>query len=129
MICSVKLSQKYLVKFGIIPEFIGRLPVIATLDELDEEALIQILTEPKNALTKQYQYLFDMEGADLTFEKDALTAIAKKAMKRKTGARGLRSIIENALLETMYELPSMDNAKTVTVTREVIEDGKEPIVK
>lgn len=124
-----EVEPEDLVKFGIIPEFIGRLPVIATLDELDEEALIQILTEPKNALTKQYQYLFDMEGADLTFEKDALTAIAKKAMKRKTGARGLRSIIENALLETMYELPSMDNAKTVTVTREVIEDGKEPIVK
>lgn len=118
-----------MIKFGLIPELIGRLPVIATLDELDEDALIQILTEPKNALTKQYEYLFDMEGAKLTFEDEALTAVAKQAMKRKTGARGLRSIIENALLDTMYELPSMENAKEVVVTRAVIEDGKEPVIK
>ncbi|TWV82926.1 ATP-dependent protease ATP-binding subunit ClpX [Moraxella sp. VT-16-12] len=121
-----EVEPEDLVKFGIIPEFIGRLPVIATLDELDEDALIQILTEPKNALTKQYQYLFDMEGANLTFEKDALTAIAKKAMKRKTGARGLRSIIENALLDTMYELPSMNDVKEVIVDADVINDGKAP---
>lgn len=124
-----EVEPEDLVKFGIIPEFIGRLPVIATLDELDEEALVQILTEPKNALTKQYQYLFDMEGANLTFEKDALSAIVKKAMKRKTGARGLRSIIENALLDTMYELPSMKNAKEVILTKAVIDDGEKPLVK
>lgn len=118
-----EVEPEDLVKFGLIPEFIGRLPVIATLDELDEDALVQILTEPKNALVKQYQYLFAMEGAELEFEKDALTAIAKQAMKRKTGARGLRSIIENALLETMYELPDMA-AKKIVVTKGVIEDGE-----
>ena len=123
-----EVDPEDLIKFGIIPEFIGRLPVIASLEELDEEALVAILTEPKNALTKQYQYLFGMEGAKLHFEKEALTAIAKQAMKRRTGARGLRSIIENALLETMYELPSMSDAKSVTVTRGVIEDCDEPIV-
>lgn len=121
-----EVEPEDLVKFGIIPEFIGRLPVIATLDELDEEALIQILTEPKNALTKQYQYLFDMEGATLTFEKEALTAIAQKAMKRKTGARGLRSIIENALLDTMYELPSMTDVQEVVVDADVIINGTAP---
>ncbi len=115
-----------LIKFGLIPELIGRLPVIATLEELDEAALIEILTEPKNALVKQYQYLFDMEGATLTFEQEALTAIAKKAMQRKTGARGLRSIIENALLETMYELPSVAGKKQVTITKAIIEEGDAP---
>lgn len=124
-----EVEPEDLIKFGLIPELIGRLPVIATLDELDEDALIQILTEPKNALTKQYEYLFDMEGAKLSFEDEALTAVAKQAMKRKTGARGLRSIIENALLDTMYELPSMESAKEVVVTRAVIEDGKEPVIK
>lgn len=123
-----EVEPEDLVKFGIIPEFIGRLPVIATLDELDEEALVQILTEPKNALTKQYQYLFDMEGVELSFEKDALTAIAKQSMKRKTGARGLRSIIENALLDTMYELPSMQGVTKIKVTQAVIDDGEEPVV-
>lgn len=123
-----EVEPEDLVKFGIIPEFIGRLPVIATLDELDEEALVQILTEPKNALTKQYHYLFEMEGANLTFEKEALSAIAKQAMKRKTGARGLRSIIENALLETMYELPSAKDTKTVTVTKAVIDEGQKPVL-
>ncbi|WII95354.1 ATP-dependent protease ATP-binding subunit ClpX [Moraxella haemolytica] len=123
-----EVEPEDLVRFGIIPEFIGRLPVIATLDELDEEALVQILTEPKNALTKQYQYLFEMEGAKLNFDEEALTAIAKKAMKRKTGARGLRSIIENALLDTMYELPSMEGVNEVSVTREVIDEGKEPVI-
>ncbi|WP_201617651.1 ATP-dependent protease ATP-binding subunit ClpX [Psychrobacter urativorans] len=117
-----------LIKFGLIPELIGRLPVLAALEELDEDALVQILTEPKNALVKQYHYLFDMEGADIVFTKEALDAIAKKAMARKTGARGLRSIVENALLDTMYELPSMEKAETVTVTvdEQVINDGKTP---
>lgn len=124
-----EVEPEDLIKFGLIPELIGRLPVIATLDELDEDALIQILTEPKNALTKQYEYLFEMEGANLTFEDDALTAVAKQAMKRKTGARGLRSIIENALLDTMYELPSMEDVKEVVVTRAVIEDGSKPMIK
>lgn len=124
-----EVEPEDLIKFGLIPELIGRLPVIATLDELDEDALIQILTEPKNALTKQYEYLFDMEGAKLTFEDEALTAVAKQAMKRKTGARGLRSIIENALLDTMYELPSMDDAKEVVVTGAVIENGGKPVIR
>src|SRR5207249_11289278 len=94
-----------LIKFGLIPEFVGRLPVVATLDELDEAALIEILVEPKNALTKQYKRLFDMEGAELEFREDALRAVATRAMQRRTGARGLRTILENVLLETMYELP------------------------
>ncbi|OOS23179.1 ATP-dependent protease ATP-binding subunit ClpX [Moraxella pluranimalium] len=118
-----------LIKFGLIPELIGRLPVIASLEELDEAALVQILTEPKNALVKQYQYLFNMEGVKLSFEPDALTAIAKRAMTRKTGARGLRSIIENALMDTMYELPSMTDVSEVIVTKDVIEQGDKPTVK
>lgn len=118
-----------LIKFGLIPELIGRLPVIASLEELDEAALVQILTEPKNALVKQYQYLFDMEGVKLSFEPDALTAIAKRAMARKTGARGLRSIIENALMDTMYELPSMTDVSEVIVTKDVIEQGAKPTIK
>lgn len=118
-----------LIKFGLIPELIGRLPVIASLAELDEAALVQILTEPKNALVKQYQYLFEMEGVKLSFEPEALVAIAKQAMKRKTGARGLRSIIENALLDTMYELPSMQGISEVVVTAEVINEGKSPIIR
>lgn len=121
-----EVEPEDLIRFGIIPEFIGRLPVIATLDELDEEALIQILTEPKNALVKQYQYLFEMENTKLSFDKEALVAIAKQAMKRKTGARGLRSIIENALLDTMYELPSMTDVKEVVVDAQVIDEGKAP---
>ncbi len=124
-----EVEPEDLVRFGIIPEFIGRLPVMATLDELDEEALVQILTEPKNALTKQYEYLFEMEKVKLSFETDALTAIAKQAMKRKTGARGLRSIIENALLDTMYELPSMKGVSEVVVTAGVINDGEKPVLK
>lgn len=121
-----EVEPEDLIKFGLIPELIGRLPVIATLEELDQTALIQILTEPKNALVKQYQYLFDMEDAQLQFTSEALTAIAKKAVERKTGARGLRSIVENALLETMYELPSMQDAKVVQVTEAVINDGQAP---
>ncbi|GAF54172.1 LOW QUALITY PROTEIN: ATP-dependent Clp protease ATP-binding subunit ClpX [Psychrobacter sp. JCM 18900] len=121
-----EVEPEDLIKFGLIPELIGRLPVLAALQELDEAALVQILTEPKNALVKQYKYLFDMEGAEISFTQEALDAIAKKAMERKTGARGLRSIVENALLETMYELPSMENAKTVMVDADVINEGKVP---
>lgn len=121
-----EVEPEDLIKFGLIPELIGRLPVIATLEELDEDALVQILTQPKNALVKQYEYLFDMEGAKISFTDEALDAIAKKAMERKTGARGLRSIVENALLETMYELPSMKDVKTVLVDDTVINEGATP---
>ncbi|MBW7982072.1 ATP-dependent protease ATP-binding subunit ClpX [Enterobacillus tribolii] len=117
-----------LIKFGLIPEFIGRLPVVATLRELSEDALIQILKEPKNALTKQYQALFNLEGVELEFRDEALTAIAKKAMVRKTGARGLRSIVEGALLETMYDLPSMENVEKVVIDENVIEGQSEPML-
>lgn len=117
-----------LVKYGLIPEFIGRLPVVATLTELDEDALVQILQEPKNALTKQFTALFDMEGVELEFRKDALLAIANKAMVRKTGARGLRSIVEGVLLETMYELPSMKTATKVVVDETVIKGESKPLV-
>ena len=117
-----------LIKFGLIPELIGRLPVIATLAELDEDALINILTEPKNALVKQYQALFAMEGAELEFEPDALRAIAKLAMTRKTGARGLRSIVERALLETMYRLPNLPQVKKAVITAEVIENNRQPVL-
>ena len=109
-----------LIRFGLIPEFVGRLPVVATLEELDEDALVQILLEPKNALTKQYRKLFEMEGVDLEFRDDALRAVAKKAMDRKTGARGLRTILENVLLDTMYDLPSSTNAKKVVVDEAVV---------
>ena len=118
-----------LVKFGLIPEFIGRLPVIATLEELDEEALMQILTEPKNALTRQYQYLFTMENVDLVFDESALRAVAKKALERNTGARGLRSILENVLLETMYDLPSRTDVGTVVINEAVINDKAAPEFK
>lgn len=121
-----QVEPEDLIKFGLIPELIGRLPVIATLEELDEEALMQILTEPKNAIIKQYQYLFEMEDAQLSFTEEGLKAIAHKAMERKTGARGLRSIVENALLDTMYELPSMQEAKTVVVDETVINEGAAP---
>lgn len=121
-----EVQPEDLIKFGLIPELIGRLPVIAALEELDEAALVQILTEPKNALVKQYEYLFDMEGAKISFTDAALTAIAKRAVERKTGARGLRSIVENALLDTMYELPSMEGATSVTVDEDVINTGSAP---
>lgn len=116
-----------LVKYGLIPEFVGRLPVIATLEELNEEALIQILVEPKNALTKQYEKLFDMEGVELVFQEDALMAIAKKALERKTGARGLRSILEGILLDTMYEIPSHQDIGRVIIDTSVV-DGGEPLL-
>jgi len=115
-----------LVKYGLIPEFVGRLPVVATLEELDEEALIKILVEPKNALAKQYKALFQMEGAELEIREDALAAIARKAMARKTGARGLRTILESVLLNSMYELPSLENVSKVVVDETVIEGEAEP---
>src|SRR5690554_6681525 len=115
-----------LVKFGLIPEFVGRLPVVATLTELDEEALVQILTEPRNALTKQYQKLFDMEGVELDFREDALRAVARKAMVRKTGARGLRSIMEATLLDTMYQIPSEHDVAKVVIDESVIKGDSEP---
>ncbi|AJD48388.1 ATP-dependent protease ATP-binding subunit ClpX [Isoalcanivorax pacificus W11-5] len=117
-----------LIKFGLIPEFIGRLPVIATLEELSEEALIQILTEPRNALTKQYGRLFDMEGVELDFREDALRAVAHKAMERKTGARGLRSILENVLLDTMYQVPSQEGVAKVVIDAATIKGESEPLL-
>ena len=115
-------------RFGLIPEFIGRLPVIATLDDLDEGALVKILTEPKNALVKQYQRLFDMENVGLAFTEDALKAVARKAILRKTGARGLRSILEAILLETMFELPTMQGVEEVVVNAEVVEGRGSPLL-
>ncbi|RKZ89614.1 MAG: ATP-dependent Clp protease ATP-binding subunit ClpX [Gammaproteobacteria bacterium] len=117
-----------LIQYGLIPEFVGRLPVVATLNELDQEALVQILTEPKNSLTKQYQKLFDMEGAVIEFRDDALQSIAQKAMERKTGARGLRSIIENVLLDIMFDLPSTDNVSKVVIDESVINGENSPIL-
>ncbi len=113
-----------LIKYGLIPEFVGRLPVVATLDELDEEALVRILTEPKNAITKQYHRLFEMEGVEIEFRENALYATARKAMDRKTGARGLRTILENVLLDTMYDLPSQDSISKVVVDESVIHGDK-----
>lgn len=123
-----QVEPEDLVKFGLIPELIGRLPVITPLEELDEKALINILTEPKNAIIKQYQALFKMEGVELKFTKDALVAIAQKAISRKTGARGLRSIVENLLLDTMYDLPSLKASK-VTVSKNCVEKGEKPKVE
>ena len=114
-------------RFGLIPEFIGRLPVIATLEDLDESALIKILTEPKNALLKQYQKLFDMESVELNFTPEALTAVARRAIARKTGARGLRSIMEGILLDTMFELPNLRGAEEVVINGEVVEGNAEPL--
>jgi len=116
-----------LVKYGLIPEFVGRLPVVATLEELDEDALIEILSEPKNALTKQYKRLFDMEGVELEFREEALREVAKKAMARKTGARGLRTILEHVLLDTMYDLPSLANVCKVVIDEKVIRGESDPM--
>ena len=121
-----QIEAEDLVKFGLIPEFIGRLPVIGTLSELDKDALVNILTEPKNALTKQFNALLELDGVELEFTKEALDAIAINAMKRKTGARGLRSIVENILLETMYDLPSMHNVKKVLVEKETVDNLQAP---
>jgi ATP-dependent Clp protease ATP-binding subunit ClpX len=115
-----------LIKFGLIPEFVGRLPVVATLEELDEAALVKILTEPKNAITKQFKKLFEMEGAELEFRPDALSAVAGKALKRKTGARGLRTILEQVLLDTMFDLPSLEHVSKVVVDEAVINGQAEP---
>jgi ATP-dependent Clp protease ATP-binding subunit ClpX len=122
------LEPEDLVKYGLIPEFVGRLPVLATLDELDKPALVQILTEPRNALTKQYARLFEMEGVTIDFRPDALDAVAERAMERKTGARGLRSIMENVLLETMYRIPSEQNVVKVVVDESVIRGESEPLL-
>ena len=121
-----EVEPEDLIKFGLIPEFVGRLPVVATLEELDEAALVKILTEPKNAISKQFRKLFEMEGVELEIRPDALTAIARKALKRKTGARGLRTIVESVLLDTMYELPSLENVSKVVVDESVIEHKSEP---
>ena len=122
-----ELEPEDLLRFGLIPEFVGRIPVLATLEDLDEDALIQILSEPKNALIKQYQRLFEMEDTKLSFQEDALRAIAKKAIIRKTGARGLRSIIESILLETMFELPSMEGVEEVVISEEVVNGNTQPL--
>ncbi len=123
-----KLEPDDLVKYGLIPEFVGRLPVVTTLHALDEAALIEILTKPKNALVKQFCSLFKMENADLTFTEEALHCVAKKALERKIGARGLRAILETILLDTMYELPSLDNVREVLVDKNVVENSTQPIL-
>ncbi|MBC8186663.1 MAG: AAA family ATPase, partial [Proteobacteria bacterium] len=117
-----------LLHFGLIPEFIGRLPVVATLEELDEESLIAILTQPKNALVKQYEKLFEFEDVSLQFTEGALAAVARKALKQKSGARGLRAILENAMLDLMYELPSRNDVEECVVGEEVIEQGAKPVL-
>jgi ATP-dependent Clp protease ATP-binding subunit ClpX len=122
-----QVEPEDLLKFGLIPEFVGRLPVVATIDDLDEVALVEILVKPKNALVKQYQKLFDMENVKLSFSDDALGEVAQKAIHRKTGARGLRSILENALLDTMFDLPTMDGVEEVVVNKEVIEGRSQPL--
>ena len=122
-----EIEPEDLLKFGLIPEFVGRLPVIATLNDLDKDTLVTILTTPKNALVKQYQRLFDMEDVSLKFMDNALEAIAEKAVDRKTGARGLRSILEDILLDTMFELPNLDSVEEVVINREVAQDGARPI--
>src|SRR5690606_5444489 len=123
-----EVEPEDLIKFGLIPELVGRLPVVATLDELDEAALVQILTEPKNALVKQFQKLFAMEGAELDVRPDALKAISRKALKRKTGARGLRSILEGSLLDTMYDLPSQGNVSRVVLEANAVEGDGKPLL-
>ncbi|OOZ36166.1 ATP-dependent Clp protease ATP-binding subunit ClpX [Solemya velesiana gill symbiont] len=124
----VDVEPEDLIQYGLIPEFVGRLPVVATLQELDEDALVQILTEPKNALVKQYARLFEMEDCELEFREDALRAIARKAMERKTGARGLRTIMEQVLLDAMYDLPSMENVSKVVVDESVIAGENAPYI-
>ncbi|WP_371168143.1 ATP-dependent Clp protease ATP-binding subunit ClpX [Aliiroseovarius sp. 2305UL8-7] len=123
-----ELEPEDLLKFGLIPEFVGRLPVIATLEDLDADALVTILTKPKNALVKQYQRLFELEEAQLTFTEDALKAIAKRAIERKTGARGLRSIMEDILLDTMFDLPGLENVDEVVVNEESVNAGAKPLI-
>jgi ATP-dependent Clp protease ATP-binding subunit ClpX len=122
-----EVEPEDLLRFGLIPEFVGRLPILATLEDLDESALVEILTTPKNALVKQYGRLFEMEDVKLTFSEDALSSIAKKGIKRKTGARGLRSILESVLLETMYELPGLEGVEEIAINAEVIEGRSQPL--
>ncbi len=123
-----KIEPEDLVKFGLIPEFIGRLPVIATLEDLDEDALVQILVEPKNALTKQYKALFEMDEVDLEFRDDALRAIARRAIERKTGARGLRSILENILMDTMFDIPTTSDIDSVVINEDVVVSNAPPLL-
>jgi ATP-dependent Clp protease ATP-binding subunit ClpX len=122
-----KAEPEDLLKFGLIPEFVGRLPVIATLEDLDVEALVKILKEPKNALVKQYAKLFDLENVVLTFTEEALETIANKAIERKTGARGLRSIVEGILLDTMFDIPTEEGIAEVVIDKDVVEGRKEPV--
>jgi ATP-dependent Clp protease ATP-binding subunit ClpX len=122
-----EVEPEDLLKYGLIPEFVGRLPVVATLEDLDEPSLKRILTEPKNALVKQYQRMFEMETVDLTLADEALSAIARKAIDRKTGARGLRSIMETILLDTMFELPSLEGVEEIVISREVVEGSARPL--
>jgi ATP-dependent Clp protease ATP-binding subunit ClpX len=122
-----EVEPEDLLRFGLIPEFIGRLPVVATLEDLDEPALIEILSKPKNALVKQYARLFEMEGVKLSFTEDALGSVARRAIARKTGARGLRSIMESILLATMFDLPSLDGVEEVVINREVAESRANPL--
>ena len=124
----LNLEPQDLLQYGLIPEFIGRLPIIATLKDLDKAALINILTKPKNALIKQYEKMFDMENVKLTFTEEALNAIAERALKRETGARGLRSILENILVDTMFELPKLNNIEEVVINKEVISENKDPLL-
>ena len=123
------IEPQDLLKYGLIPEFIGRIPVIATLQNLDEEALINILTEPKNALVKQYKKMFEIEGVALEFEKDALKAIAEKALQNGTGARGLRGIIENIMTDIMFDIPSEEGVSKVIITKDVVEQLEAPVVE
>jgi ATP-dependent Clp protease ATP-binding subunit ClpX len=123
-----QVEPEDLIKFGLIPELVGRLPVVTTLSELTEDALVQILTEPKNALVKQYGKLFAMEGVELEIRPSALQAIAKKALDRKTGARGLRSIIEQSLIDTMFDLPNSSNVEKVVVEESTVEENKPPLL-
>ena len=120
-----KIESHDISKFGVIPELVGRLPILVALNELDEEAMLRILTEPKNAIVKQYKKLFDIDGVELIFTDDALKAIAEKTIKQKTGARGLRAIIENSMMDVMYEVPSLENVQSVTVDRDfILGEGK-----
>ena len=123
-----QVQTEDLLKFGIIPEFIGRIPVVATLELLDEDALVRILKEPKNSLVKQFQKLFELDGVELEFEDEALKAIAKKAIERNTGARGLRSIVENIMMDIMYEIPSRDDIKKIILTEEAVKENSEPVI-
>ncbi len=118
-----------LLKYGLIPEFVGRVPIIVTLHQLDEKALLDILTEPKNALARQYKRLFEMDGVELSFERDALIAVAQKAIERKTGARGLRAILEDVMLDIMYDIPSHPEVKACTITKGVIEKTSKPLLE